>query len=30
VAVAKKHSQRLAKDLNNSRLKKRKVRIKII
>ena len=30
VAVPKTHSQRLAKELNNSRLKKRKVRINII
>lgn len=30
VAVVKKHSQGLVKNLNNSRLKKRKVRIKII
>jgi len=28
VAVAKKHSQRLVEELNNSRLKKRKVRVK--
>ncbi|HKK74028.1 MAG TPA: DEAD/DEAH box helicase [Saprospiraceae bacterium] len=30
VAVAKKHSKRLVNQLNNSRLKKRKVRIKLI